>query len=73
MSSETWRVFRSQGITKQDGGRMAAGLKRRSPQVQVKVAVLQINKQAQKCLLALITIQNSVLDRGELFGPVTNR
>ena len=35
------------------------------PQVQVQVAVLQINKQAQKCLLALISIQNFVVDRGE--------
>ena len=43
---------------------MTAGLKRRS-QVQVQVAVLQINKRAQKCLLTLITIQNAVLDRGE--------
>ena len=48
-----------------------AVLRRRS-QVQVQVAVLQINKQAQKCLLELITIQNAVLDRGELFGSVIN-
>ena len=54
----------------------AAGLKRRSQvQEQVdnsQVAVLQISKQAQKCLLDLITIQNAVLYRSELFGSVTN-
>ena len=32
------------------------------PQVKVQVTVLQINIQAQKCLLALITVQNVVLD-----------
>lgn len=29
-----------------------------SPKVKVQVTVLQLNKRAQKCLLALITIQN---------------
>ena len=35
------------------------------PQVKVQVTVLQINKQAQKCLLAVITIQNFFLDQCE--------
>ena len=33
--------------------------------VNIQVTMLQINKQARKCLLALISIQDVVLDRGE--------
>ena len=36
------------------------------PQVRVQVTGLQIIKQEQKCLLALILIQNDVFDRGEI-------
>lgn len=35
------------------------------PQVRVQVTMLQIIKQHQKCLLALISLQNGLLDRGE--------
>ena len=34
--------------------------------VRIQVTVLQINKQDKKCLLALILIQNVVLDRAEI-------
>ena len=36
------------------------------PQVRIQVTMLQINKQAQKCLLALNVIQNVVFDGGEI-------
>ena len=36
------------------------------PQVRIQVTTLQINKQAQKCLLALNVIQNVVFDGGEI-------
>ena len=36
------------------------------PQVRIQVTMLQINKQAQKCLLALNGIQNVVFDGGEI-------
>ena len=34
-------------------------------QVRVQVTVLQIIKPYQKCLLALISLENGLLDRGE--------
>ena len=36
------------------------------PQVRIQVTMLQINKQAQKCLLALNVIQNVDFDGGEI-------
>ena len=48
------------------GGRFFLQLSGHIPQVRIQFTVLQINKQDQQRLLALILIQNVVFDRREI-------